>query len=160
MAASGSLIFIDDTTHDGSSRINSGGTETFCLIITEKCIKLQRPSSCSKIVLQNTQFNIGPNQWETVEGFRLVKSNKQTLTQLNMHEEGIKGRNCPKQTTTEGGYRKSLEKQIQRTNSESQAWCSNSKLGICNQIWSFINFNLLQNCLYQYFCSLGVHTVK
>ncbi len=49
-SGTGSLIFINDVTHDGSSKMNSESTEIFCLTIYRKMQPnwLGDPSSCSR----------------------------------------------------------------------------------------------------------------
>ncbi len=74
-SGTGSLIFINDVTHDGSSKLTQKFTEIFCLTIYRKMQPnwLWDPSSCSKIITQN----IVPKQQRSssgqeVKGFRLA----------------------------------------------------------------------------------------
>lgn len=59
---------------------------------------------------------------------------------------------------TEGGVSKSMEKQTKRRNPQfgendsHEVWCSYCKQGIWNQMYRFIDFNLVENYYSQYFC--------
>ncbi len=82
-SGTGSLIFIDDVTHDSSSKINSVWNilkykyEIFCLTIYRKMQPnwLGDSSSCSKIMTQNmVPKQQRSSSGQEVEGFRLAKS--------------------------------------------------------------------------------------
>ncbi len=139
-SGTGSLIFINDVTHDGSSKMNS---EVYRNILSDIYRKMQPnwlgdPSSCRKIMTQN----IVPKQQRSssgqeVEDFRLAKSistlkpYRVCILPAKEETEGV----TPK---TERGCGESLEKHHKRRMQKfgdvngSQAWCSYWKQRICN----------------------------
>ena len=119
----GSLIFIDDVTCDGCSRMNS------------KVYKNILPANLRR----NVSKLIGRN---------LHASKIMTQKRTSLGEEVIGWKTPPKQKTSERGCRKSLEKHHkEECNSlvmALQASCSYCKQGICFQILSVIYFYLLK----------------
>ena len=143
-SGTGSLIFIDDVTHDGSSKMNSEVYRNILsAILKRRCNQTDREilhHAARQQPKTHFQNNQGVHQVKEVEGFRLAKSIfrlKPYWACILPAKEETEGRNPPKQTTTERGCGECLEhhkKRMQKFGdvSGTQAWCSYCKQRICN----------------------------